>query len=277
MPGLAEPEPIQVVDLTPEHQALYFVCLEDWPGADVGESGDHKARWYEQMRHRGLRVKLALDAAGRVGGMIQTVPIEEAPAAGRDLDFVLCIWVHGHAQGRGNFQGRGMGTALLAAAEADARQRGRRGMAAWGLVVPAFMRASWFRRHGYRRADRRGISALLWKPFAPDVAPPAWLPETGRLPERSPGRVVVTACLSGWCPAQSLAVERARRAAAPFGERVRMQIVDTTDRAALLEWGRSDALFVDGREVRTGPPPSAARLERMIRRRVGRLPAEPGS
>lgn len=36
-----------------------------------------------------------------------------------------------------------MGTALLAAAEADARQRGRRGMAAWGLVVPAFMRASW--------------------------------------------------------------------------------------------------------------------------------------
>jgi len=275
MQGSGEPAPIRVVGLSPEHQPLYFVCLEDWPGAEVAEAGDHKARWYETMRHRGLRVKLALDAAGSVGGMIQTLPIEEAPAVGRDLDFVLCIWVHGHGQGRGNFQGRGMGTALLEAAEADARARGRKGMAAWGLVVPAFMRASWFRRHGYRRTDRRGLSALLWKPFAADAVPPAWLPETGRRPDRDPEHVVVTACLSGWCPGQSLAVERARRAAAPFGERVRFRIVDTTDRAALLEWGQSDTLFVDGREVRTGPPPGLGKLQRIIRRRVARLPAAP--
>ena len=122
--------PVRVVDLTPEHEPLYFVCLEDWPGADLAEAGDHKARWFRKMSGLGLKVKLALDADGRVGGMIQYLPIEHSPAVGRGLEFILCVWVHGHAQGRGDFQGQGMGTALLEAAEADARERGVAGMAA---------------------------------------------------------------------------------------------------------------------------------------------------
>jgi len=263
---------VRVVDLTPEHEPLYFVCLEDFPGADVGGAGDHKARWYAKMRDRGLRVKLALDEEGRVGGMIQVVPIEQAPALGRDLAFVLCIWVHGHDEGRGNFQGRGMGSALLEAAEADARARGAKGMAAWGLALPFWMKASWFRKHGYRVADRRGISALVWKPFEAGAERPRWLPRDGKRPEPVPGKVAVTGCLNGWCPGQNLAFERARRAAAPFGDRVAVQLVDTSDRATLLEWGECDALFVDGKRVRTGPPPTEEKLTRLIRRRVERLP-----
>lgn len=54
-----ERSPIRVVDLGPEHESLYFVCLEDWPGADVADAGNWKARWYEWARPRGLRVKLA--------------------------------------------------------------------------------------------------------------------------------------------------------------------------------------------------------------------------
>jgi hypothetical protein len=84
--------------------------------------------------------------------------------------------------------------------------------------------------------------------------------------------VVVTACLNGWCPAQNLAFERARRAAAPFRDRVVVRTVDTTERATLLAWGESDALFVDRRRVRTGPPPSEAKLAAIIGRRVRRLP-----
>jgi len=44
-----ERRPIRIVDLAPEHEALYLVCLEDWPGADVADAGDHKARWYRHM------------------------------------------------------------------------------------------------------------------------------------------------------------------------------------------------------------------------------------
>jgi GNAT superfamily N-acetyltransferase len=273
--SVKQESPVRIIDLTPELEPLYLLCLEDWPGADVAQAGDHKARWYARARREGLRVKLALDPEGRVGGMIQFLPIEHAPALGQGLDFILCIWVHGHAQGRGNFQGRGMGTALLEAAEAASRERGAAGMAAWGLLIPAFMRASWFRSHGYRTADRRGLSALLWKPFTEEACPPHWLPETGKRPEPAKGKVVVTACLNGWCPAQNLAFERTRRAAAPFGERVEIRRIDTAERETMMEWGECDALFVDGRRVWTGPPPTEARLAKLIRRRVERLPREP--
>jgi hypothetical protein len=138
-----------VIDLSPEHERLYLVCLEDWPGAEIAEAGDHKARWLDRMR--------------------------------------------------------------------------------------------------------------------------GWPPATGKRPETVPGRVLVTGCVNGWCPAQNLAFERARRAAAAFGDRVEVRMIDTSDRATMLAWGQSDALFVDGAPVRTGPPPSEAKLAALIGRRVRRL------
>jgi GNAT superfamily N-acetyltransferase len=277
MPTTRVKVPIRVVDLAPGQEALFFTCLEDWPGADLAGAGDHKARWYQRARQQGLRVKLALDGDGEVAGMIQYLPIEHAPAVGRDLHFILCVWVHGHGQGRGDRRGHGLGTALLEAAEADARALGSKGMAAWGLAIPVWMRAAWFRRHGYRKADRRGLSALVWKPFTPDAVAPRWLEETGKRPEPVPGRVVVTGCLSGWCPAQNLAFERARRAAAAHGEKVEVRLVDTGDRATMEAWGQSEALFVDGRPVRTGPPPSEEKLVKLIGRRVARRTRRDGA
>jgi hypothetical protein len=135
------------------------------------------------------------------------------------------------------------------------------------------MRASWFKKHGYRKADRRGLATLVWKPFSSDAVAPRWLPRTGKSPATVPGKVVVTGCLNGWCPGQNLAFERARKAAALFGHRVEFRTVDTLDRAAIEEWGQMDALFVDGRPVRTGPPPSQEKLVKLVARRVARLRA----
>jgi len=260
---------VKIISLSPEHEPLYCVCLEDW-SEEMKEAGDHKARWLGKMREKGLRVKLALDDRGEVGGMIQYVPIEESFVDGEGLYFVPCIWVHGHKQGRGDFRKRGMGKALLEAAEQDARALGAKGLAVWGMAIPVFMRASWFRKRGYRKADALGLQILLWKPFADDAKPPRWIREKKK-PAPGAGRVTVTALVNGWCPGMNMAFERAKRAAAEFGDKVEFLAVDTFDRRVFKEWGEPDAIFVDGKSVRMGPPPTYEKIRKAIAKRVRKL------
>jgi len=46
---------MNVVDLAPEHEKLYVVCLEDW-SAEMKDAGDHKERWYRRAGELGERV-----------------------------------------------------------------------------------------------------------------------------------------------------------------------------------------------------------------------------
>jgi GNAT superfamily N-acetyltransferase len=258
---------MDIIDLNDEHKKLFACCLEDWSD-DIREAGDRRACWIDRFLAKGLRAKLAVDERGTVGGMVQYLPIEHSNVEGRGLYFILCIWVHGHKQGRGNFQGHGMGTALLEAAEADARALGAKGMAAWGVWLPFWMRASWFKRHGYRKTDRQGLALLLWKPFAADAQPPRWYPKRRELPVPVTGKVNVTAFVNGWCSAGNLTAARARRAAADLGEKVAYAEIDTSVPGAVAKWGVSDAVYVDGREVRSGPPPRYEKIRSIIAKRV---------
>jgi len=103
---------MKVIDLPPEQTKLYCQCLEEWLD-EIKEAGNHKEMWYGKMKGRGLRVKIALDDNETVGGMIQYAPIEFAFAEGQELYFIYCVWVHGYKEGRGNYQRKGMGKALL--------------------------------------------------------------------------------------------------------------------------------------------------------------------
>jgi len=259
---------MEIVELSRENEQDYFLCLEDW-SSDLREAGSHKENWYGKFRDR-VRVKLALDDQGTVGGMIQYMPIEDSFAEGSDLYVIYCIWVHGYKKGRGNFQKRGMGKALVEAAEQDARERGAKGIAAWGITMPFFMKASWFKKRGFKPVDREGIIVLLWKSFTEEAIPPRLI-KRKKNPEPITGRVSVTAFINGWCPSQNMVYERAKRAAARFGDAVEFSGIDTSERETFLAWGIYDGLFVDGKEVRTGPPPSYEKIERLIRKRVKRL------
>jgi len=257
---------MEIIDLTPEHEQIYCECLEDWSD-EIKEAGDHKAIWYQKMKDQGLRVKLALDDSGCAGGMIQYAPIEKTFVQGHNLYFVYCIWVHGYKKGRGNFQKKGFGKALLKAAEQDTRELGAKGIAAWGISWPFWMKASWFQKHGYTRVDKEKGRVLLWKPFTEDANAPKWLAQKKK-PHAEPGQVTVTAFMNGWCPGQNLVFERARRAAAEFGDRVVFRAVDTFQPEVFSEWGIIDGLFIDGKKVRTGPPPSYKKIKKLIAKRV---------
>jgi GNAT superfamily N-acetyltransferase len=261
---------MNVIDLNEGNKKLYFVCLEDWSD-EFKEAGDHKETWYNKMKDKGLRVKLALDDKKTVGGMIQYIPIDYSFAEGQDLYFINCIWVHGYKTGRGNFQKKGMGKALIQAAEKDAEALGAKGMAAWGIPLPFWMKASWFKKQGYIKVDKKGFldAVLLWKPFTEDASPPQWIKQKKK-PEKIPGKVVVTCFINGWCPAQGMVLERAKRAASQFGDNVLFQEINTFDREVLLEWGLADGLYIDDKKVNTGPPPSYEKIKKKIAKRVRR-------
>jgi GNAT superfamily N-acetyltransferase len=259
---------MEIIDLNEKYRDTYFVCLEDW-SEEIKEGGNHKEAWFERMKDKGLRVKLAVDGE-KACGMIQYVPIEHSFAEGKDAYFVHCVWVHGHKRGVGNYQKRGIGKALLRAAEEDAKSLGAKGLAVWGISMPFFMKASWFKKQGYAKVDKVGMQVLLWKPFADDALPPKWIREKKR-PQKKEGKVAVTAFLNGWCPAMSMTFERAKRAASEFGDQVEFQDIRTIDRGTFLDWGIADALFIDGKPARTGPPPSYDKIKKKLAKRIKKL------
>lgn len=259
---------MDVIDLNEKYRDTYLACLEDWSD-DIKEGGNHKEAWFQRMKDKGLRVKLAVDG-DKACGMIHYVPIEHSFAEGKDLYFVHCIWVHGHKKGVGNYQKRGVGKALLRAAEEDAKAMGAKGLAAWGISMPFFMRASWFKKQGYKKVDKAGMQILLWKPFAEDAVAPKWIREKKR-PQKKAGKVAVTVFLNGWCPAMNMTFERTKRAAQEFGDQVEFQDIRTIDRPIYLDWGIADALFIDGKQMRTGPPPSYDKIKKKIAKRVKKL------
>ena len=260
---------MEITDLSDDYLSSYLMCLEEW-SEEMQEAGDHKARWYEKMRDRGLRVKLALDDRRQAVGMIQYLPIEQSMAEGHDLYMVLCIWVHGYRQGVGKQQGRGIGSALLAAAEQDAQDMGAKGLAAWGVTLPFWMRASWFKDHGYETADRSKGRELVWKRFTDDAEAPTWL-AIRTVPEPVDGQVTITAFSSGWCPAMNLVYERARMVAEELGEPVAFVPFDTSEPAAMRLHGQSDVVFLDTKPLQRGAPPSYDAIKKRVAKRVRRL------
>jgi GNAT superfamily N-acetyltransferase len=259
---------MEVIDLSEKHLNSYFVCLEEWSD-EMKEAGNHKQAWFGKMKDKGLKVKLAIEGSDTIG-MIQYVPVEHSFVDGSDLYFINCIWVHGHKGGVGNRQKKGVGRALLRAAEEDVRSMHKKGVAAWGISLPFWMKASWFKKHGYKKVDKNGMAVLLWKPFTEDAEPPVWIRQKKK-PLKNEGKVTVTSFINGWCPAQSITCERAKRAAAEFGEAVLFQEINTFAQEDLHEWGLTDALYIDGKQIRTGPPPTYEKIRKKIEKRVNKL------
>lgn len=260
---------MEILDLTEDTRMDYFICLDEWSD-EMKDGVCRKECWYNAMLEKGLRVKLVRNDAGIVAGMIQYAPIEHSWVEGEGLYFVYCIWVHGHKKGRGDLRKQGMGTALLRAAEEDVKRLQSNGLVVWGLLLPFFIRAGWFKKHGYRKVDREGISVLLWKTFSEEAAPPRWI-RAKKKPERVPGKVVVTALANGWCSGTNGMIERAKEICGELGDKVVFREIDMTSREVVREWGLSDGLFVDDRNIYKGPPLPYDKIRKIIEKKVRKL------
>jgi len=159
---------------------------------------------------------------------------------------------------------------LLQAAEEDCRMLGTNGLATWGLSIPVFMRASWFRRKGYSMIAKNGMMCLLWKPFNENARPASFIKPKMK-PEKGVDKVNLTLFRNGWCPAQNVACERALRACDEFPGKINIREYNTFDQEVVKKWGIHEGIFLDGKEIRTGPPPSYLKIRRKIARRARKI------
>jgi len=259
---------MEVVDLTGERMDAFLCCLKP-EDAEFRQGVPLRREWLWRHRHRGVGVKLAIDDDGAVAGMVQYTPRPLSPfvEGPDDLWVIQCIWVHVYASGIGDRGGRGLGTALLRAAEADMRARGARGVAAWGLATEGWMNAPWFERHGYTRVDEHGPLAMAFKAFDPDVDEPRFLREVRR-PGPVPGKARVSSFLIGWCTSGNLVHEWALRAAEELGGSVVFERYDTSDPEVAREWGISTGLFVNGDQYPVDGTETYGKVREFIRQRI---------
>jgi len=260
---------MKIIDLNNENMDLYLNCLSgDCKNLEYGMG--IKKKWYNKMKEKGLKVKIAVDDNGNTGGMIQYLPVEYSWVTGNDLYFINCIWVYYHKKGRGNFRKKGMGVSLLKTAEDDVKKMGKKGLVVWGLSIPVFMRANWFKKHGYIAVDKDGISVLLWKSFCSDAVPPKWI-KRKKLPGSSPGKLTVTLFINGWCSYYNQLLDKVKKAIISHEDKIIFDLIDTSDNNVLHEWGISDGLFINGKEVKFGPPPSYEKIKKIINKNIKKL------
>ena len=262
---------MDIINLGEQEKQTYFSCLQDY-SEDMLQASYVKEKWYNKMKDKGLRVKLARHESGAIAGMVQYFPIEYSWVNGKDLYFIGCIWVKGGKNGHFNFQNQGMGKALLHAAEEDAKALGAKGMVAWGTSLPVWLKAKWFKKQGYKPVDKKGFlgDVLLWKTFTDDAEAPEWI-EQKKKPEKQEGKVKVTCISNGWCPAMNLSSIRAKEVAEEFGDDVVLEEVNTLDRDNMEDWGITDVLYIDGQKISTGPPPTKEKLRKKIAGKVQKL------
>jgi GNAT superfamily N-acetyltransferase len=244
----------RVVDLTKEMEGTFFRCLHDEIPQDPRVTALRR-RWHDKHKDKGLRQKVLLLDTGDVGGLCQYIPIEHSPFLGRDLMAILCIWVHGYDHLVGNQQKRGFGRLLLNTIEADARQAGMKGVAAWGKDFPYWNPVSFYEHMGYVRADTEGMTVLVFKPFLPDAEPPK-LMRLKQPPTAGDRKVDVTVFISGWCNGGCGYAVTVRDAVQAVEDIVDYREVDTSDRETQLKHGVGlDGIYLDGKPFRADGPP----------------------
>jgi hypothetical protein len=134
------------------------------------------------------------------------------------------------------------------------------------------MRASWFKKHGYTIVDKKGFlgQVLLWKPFNNDAMPPKWVSES-KIPSAESDKVNITAFVSGWCPAYNMTVERVKRASKEFRDKIDYVEINSLKDKKSEVYGITDGLYIQGKKIVTGPPPSYEKIRKKIKKAVKRV------
>jgi hypothetical protein len=240
---------IEIHDMDASDEYFVGTCTHTNESEEMDSCAERRLLWLKAMHAKGLRVKVAtLD--GERAGFLHVVPIEFSPwgPLGRDLLVIPCLCSVN--------KGYGVGKALLAAAEEEARRRGRKGIVTIGYHHDFwYMPASFFEANGLVRCvgarqanfDAKYKAAVLWKVFDEHVQAPVLLkPDYEFKP--IPGKIVIDLFWNTFCQTSSIEAQRAKEVAAEFGDSVALNEYCADDRLVLLRHQIPRGIFINGRE-----------------------------
>ena len=238
---------IQVRDMDPETEYYVSTCTHVKESEETDAAAAERLSFLRETYDRGVRAKVALED-GKPLGFLFVMPIELCPwgPLGANLASVPCLFVAPDGTGKG------AGAALLEAAEEEARRQGL-----LGVVLQAyhwdfwFMPASYYEKHGYLEAARKGDYGILWKAFDPSAEAPTFLKPSYEFRPVA-GKVVVDLFWNAFCLTSGVEAARVRSVASEFGDAVVLNEYKAEDRATLLEHQISRAIYVNGKEIAWG-------------------------
>jgi GNAT superfamily N-acetyltransferase len=244
---------IEIHNMEPADEYFVGTCTHLDESEEIDACARRRLTWLRAMHPKGSRAKVAsLD--GKRAGFLHVIPIEFCPwgPLGRDLMVIPCLVSVS--------KGHGVAKALLAAADEEARNQGRKGIVTIGYYHDFwFMPASFFEANGFLKCggsrqrcfDPKSRAAVLWRAFDGHIEAPLLFKPKYEF-EAIPGRVVIDLFWNEFCQTSNIEAQRVREVAAEFGDLVTLNQYSADDRAALLHCQIERGIFVNGREIYWG-------------------------
>jgi GNAT superfamily N-acetyltransferase len=238
---------ILVCDMAPEEEYFVSTCSHVNESEEIDASSNRRLAWLKKMYENGLRVKVAL-LGERCAGFIYTMPIEISTwnFTGEDLTAIPCLWVIRDETGKG------LGRAMVASAEDEARRQGKKGLVSTAYYHDFwFMPATYFESIGFSVAERHKTTAVVWKAFDESAKSPRLL---RRKYEFKPitDKVVVDLFWNPLCQTSDIEAQRVRDVTSEFGDRVVLNDYPADDREVFLRYRTPRGIFVNGKEIYWG-------------------------
>lgn len=232
-----------------DESSEYFVgtCSHVGESGEIDASAAMRIDYLKNKWREGLRVKVAFLDQAPVG-FLYLVPIAISPwgPLGRDLNVVPCLYVT--KQG----SNRGIGRALLVAAEDESRRAGAKGIVTYGYYHDFwFMPAPYFEKLGFTPIQRRVNEALLWKILDPSAEPPHFMTKKYVF-EPIADKVVVDLFWNQLCQTSCIEARRVREVASEFGSDIILKEYPAEDPVIRAYHNLARGIFVNGREIGWG-------------------------
>jgi len=210
------------------------------------EHMEKRLKWIEEMMTKGLEIIVALSPRKSKKGLIEYLPIEDAPepVKGEHSLFINCVWVlprHSKA---------GVGNGLVQRFLEAAREVG-------GATVLAYEGDKWFdyfdympvdffTRFGFEEVSRDGTRVLLHLDLGAHKAPKLIFPNSRKKSEKDEAAMDVFC--NSQCPWCGWMVDNVRRNVRKYLG-VTLNVIDTDPREIIERYGLARGVSVNGEPV----------------------------